>query len=158
MLIGKNSGNVWWPRTFVPGLQAKSTYQTVYVTGAWHCSWDNIISKSRTINQLGCLFTIYHQVNLFLPFSIYVILLNILNQTPHVQVKKALSMQLCVALNMPFKDIESDDAESSEIPTLIRFFNEDNRSEIAECHTRCNDMRTYLMRVMWINKRWECRF
>ena len=32
----------------------------------------------------------------------------------------------------PFKDIESDDVESSEIPTLIRFFNEGNRSEICQ--------------------------
>ncbi|KAJ5240419.1 uncharacterized protein N7469_002010 [Penicillium citrinum] len=41
-------------------------------------------------------------------------------------------MQLRVALNIPFKDIESDDVESSEIPTLIRFFNEGNRSEICQ--------------------------
>jgi hypothetical protein len=45
---------------------------------------------------------------------------------------KALSMQLCVSLNIPFKDIESDDVESCEIPTLIRFFNEGNRSEICQ--------------------------
>lgn len=45
---------------------------------------------------------------------------------------KALSMQLRVALNIPFKDIESDDVESSEIPTLMRFFNEGNRSEICQ--------------------------
>lgn len=45
---------------------------------------------------------------------------------------KALSMQLHIALNIPFKDIESDNIESSEIPTLIRFFNENNRSEICQ--------------------------
>lgn len=48
---------------------------------------------------------------------------------------KALSMQLRVALNIPFRDIESDDVDSSEIPTLIRFFNEGNRSEICQPNT-----------------------
>ena len=43
---------------------------------------------------------------------------------------RALSMQLGVSLNIPFKDIESDDVESNEIPTLIRFFNEGNQSDI----------------------------
>jgi hypothetical protein len=43
---------------------------------------------------------------------------------------KALSMQLRISLNIPFKDIESDDVESNEIPTLIRFFNESNQSDI----------------------------
>lgn len=48
---------------------------------------------------------------------------------------KALSMQLRVSLNIPFKDIESDEVESSEIPTLIRFFNEGNRFDIYQPNT-----------------------
>jgi hypothetical protein len=42
---------------------------------------------------------------------------------------KALSMQLRVSLNIPFKDIESDDVESKEIPTLIRIFNDGNQPD-----------------------------
>ncbi|KAJ5612016.1 hypothetical protein N7510_005210 [Penicillium lagena] len=40
---------------------------------------------------------------------------------------KGLSMQLRVSLNIPDKDVQSDDVEQHDIPTLIRFFNEGNR-------------------------------
>jgi hypothetical protein len=40
---------------------------------------------------------------------------------------KGLSMQLRVSLNIPDKDVQSDDVEQDDIPTLIRFFNEGNR-------------------------------
>jgi hypothetical protein len=42
---------------------------------------------------------------------------------------KGLSMQLRVSLNIPDKDIQSDDVEQDDIPTLIRFFNEGNRPD-----------------------------
>jgi hypothetical protein len=40
---------------------------------------------------------------------------------------KGLSMQLRVSLNIPEKDVQSEDVEQKDIPTLIRFFNEGNR-------------------------------
>ena len=40
---------------------------------------------------------------------------------------KGLFMQLRVSLNIPDKDVQSDDVEQDDIPTLIRFFNEENR-------------------------------
>jgi hypothetical protein len=43
---------------------------------------------------------------------------------------KGLSMQLRVSLNIPDKDVQSDDVEQDDIPTLIRFFNEGNRPGI----------------------------
>jgi hypothetical protein len=43
---------------------------------------------------------------------------------------KALSMQLRVLLNIPGKDVQSDDVEQDDIPTLIRFFNEGNRPDL----------------------------
>jgi hypothetical protein len=48
---------------------------------------------------------------------------------------KGLSMQLRVSLNIPFKDIESDDVESNDIPTFIRFFNKGNHSDIYQPNT-----------------------
>ena len=39
-------------------------------------------------------------------------------------------MQLRISLNIPLKDIQSDDVECHEIPILIRFFNESNQSDI----------------------------
>ncbi|KAJ5367174.1 hypothetical protein N7541_001115 [Penicillium brevicompactum] len=43
---------------------------------------------------------------------------------------KGLSIQLRVSLNIPSQDIQSDDVEQHEIPTLIRFFNEGNRPDL----------------------------
>jgi hypothetical protein len=43
---------------------------------------------------------------------------------------KGLSIQLRVSLNIPSKDIQSEDVEQNEIPTLIRFFNEGNRPDL----------------------------
>ncbi|KAJ5144283.1 hypothetical protein N7526_001791 [Penicillium atrosanguineum] len=43
---------------------------------------------------------------------------------------KGLSMQLRVSLNIPDKDIQSDDVEHDDIPTLVRFFNEGNQPEL----------------------------
>jgi hypothetical protein len=43
---------------------------------------------------------------------------------------KGLSVQLRVSLNIPSEDIQSDDVEQNEIPTLIRFFNEGNRPDL----------------------------
>jgi hypothetical protein len=37
---------------------------------------------------------------------------------------KGLSMQLRVSLNISDKDVQSDDVEQDDIPTLIRIFNE----------------------------------
>lgn len=42
---------------------------------------------------------------------------------------KGLSMQLRISLNIPLKDIQSDDVEQDEVPTLVRFFNEGNQSD-----------------------------
>lgn len=42
---------------------------------------------------------------------------------------KGLSMQLRMSLSIPFKDIQSEDVEQEEIPTLVRFFNEGNQSD-----------------------------
>jgi hypothetical protein len=39
-------------------------------------------------------------------------------------------MQLRVSLNIPTKDIQSDDVEQEEIPTLISFSNEGNQSAL----------------------------
>lgn len=43
---------------------------------------------------------------------------------------KGISMQLRVSLNIPSKDVQSDDVEKDEILTLIRFFNKGNRSDL----------------------------
>ncbi|KAJ5198760.1 uncharacterized protein N7498_001710 [Penicillium cinerascens] len=43
---------------------------------------------------------------------------------------KSLCMQLRVSLNIPDKDIQSDDVEQDDIPTLIRLFNEGNRPDL----------------------------
>jgi hypothetical protein len=43
---------------------------------------------------------------------------------------KGLSMQLHVSLNIPTKDIQCGDVEQEEIPTLIIFFNEGNKSAL----------------------------
>jgi hypothetical protein len=48
---------------------------------------------------------------------------------------KGLSMQLRVSLNIPDKDIQSDDVEQDAIPTLIRFFNEGNRPDLYQPNT-----------------------
>lgn len=48
---------------------------------------------------------------------------------------KGLSMQLRVSLNIPFKDVQSDDVEQNEIPTLIRFFNEGNQTDLYQPNT-----------------------
>src|ERR1700744_5598871 len=48
---------------------------------------------------------------------------------------KGLSMQLRVSLNIPLKDIQSDDVEQNEIPTLLRFFNEGNQSDLYKPNT-----------------------
>lgn len=39
-------------------------------------------------------------------------------------------MQLRVSLNIPDKDVNSEDVEQDDIPTLIRFFNEGNRPNL----------------------------
>lgn len=41
----------------------------------------------------------------------------------------SLAIQLHVSLNVPYKDICSDDIEQDDIPTLIRFFNERNQPD-----------------------------
>jgi hypothetical protein len=43
---------------------------------------------------------------------------------------KGLSMQLRISLNIPCKGIQSDDVEQNGIPTLVRFFNEGNQSDL----------------------------
>lgn len=43
---------------------------------------------------------------------------------------KGLSMQLRISLNIPDKDVKSDDVEQDDIPTVIRFFNEGNRPDL----------------------------
>ena len=43
---------------------------------------------------------------------------------------KGLSKQLRVSLNIPDKDVKSDDVEQDDIPTLVRFFNEGNRPDL----------------------------
>lgn len=48
---------------------------------------------------------------------------------------KGLSMQLRVSLNLPWKDIQSDDVEQDEILTLVRFFNEGNQSDLYKPNT-----------------------
>lgn len=42
---------------------------------------------------------------------------------------KGLSIQLRLSLNIPWKDVYSDDVEQDEIPTLVRFFNDGNQSD-----------------------------
>lgn len=37
---------------------------------------------------------------------------------------KGLSLQLRLSLNIPEKDIQSDDVEQQDIPTVVRFFAE----------------------------------
>jgi hypothetical protein len=41
-----------------------------------------------------------------------------------------LAIQLQVSLNVPYKDICSDDVEQDDILTLIRFFNERNQPDL----------------------------
>ncbi|CAI7627757.1 unnamed protein product [Penicillium pancosmium] len=48
---------------------------------------------------------------------------------------KGLSMQLRVLLNIPQRDIQSDDVEQDEIPTLIRFFNDSNQPDLYKANT-----------------------
>jgi hypothetical protein len=48
---------------------------------------------------------------------------------------KGLSMQLRISLNIPLKDIQSDNVEQNEIPTLLRFFNEGNQSGLYNPNT-----------------------
>jgi hypothetical protein len=48
---------------------------------------------------------------------------------------EGLSMQLRISLNIPLKDIQSDDVEHDEIPTLLRFFNEGNQSALYKSNT-----------------------
>lgn len=48
---------------------------------------------------------------------------------------KGLSLQLRVSLNLPWKDIQSDDVEQDEILTLVRFFNEGNQSDLYKPNT-----------------------
>ncbi|KAJ5904785.1 uncharacterized protein N7473_001701 [Penicillium subrubescens] len=48
---------------------------------------------------------------------------------------KGFSMQLRISLNIPLKDIQSDDVEQDEIPTLLRFFNEGNQSDLYKSNT-----------------------
>ncbi|KAJ5111788.1 hypothetical protein NUU61_001418 [Penicillium alfredii] len=48
---------------------------------------------------------------------------------------KGLSMQLRISLNIPWKDIQSDDVEQDEIPTLVRFFNDSNQSDLYKPNT-----------------------
>lgn len=43
---------------------------------------------------------------------------------------KGLSMQLRISLNIPLKDIQSDDVARDEMLTLLRFFNEGNQSDL----------------------------
>ncbi|KAJ5355386.1 uncharacterized protein N7496_012598, partial [Penicillium cataractarum] len=43
---------------------------------------------------------------------------------------KGLSLQLHVSLNIPDTDVQSDDVEQRDIPTLIRFFKEGNRPDL----------------------------
>lgn len=43
---------------------------------------------------------------------------------------KGLALQLYVSLHIPDKDVFSDDVEQKDIPTLVRFFTEPNRSEL----------------------------
>jgi hypothetical protein len=44
-------------------------------------------------------------------------------------------MQLRISLNIPLKDIQSDDVEQDEIPTLLRFFTEGNQSDLYKLNT-----------------------
>ncbi|KAJ5394721.1 hypothetical protein N7509_006508 [Penicillium cosmopolitanum] len=44
-------------------------------------------------------------------------------------------MQLCISLNILLKDNQSDDVEQDEIPTLLRFFNEGNQSDLYKSNT-----------------------
>ncbi|KAJ6168290.1 hypothetical protein N7497_001133 [Penicillium chrysogenum] len=48
---------------------------------------------------------------------------------------KGLSMQLRISLNIPWKDIQPDDVEQDDIPTLVRFFNEGNQSDLYKPNT-----------------------
>jgi hypothetical protein len=48
---------------------------------------------------------------------------------------KGLSMQLRISLNIPLKDIQSDDVEQDEIPTLLRFFDESKQSDLYKSNT-----------------------
>jgi hypothetical protein len=48
---------------------------------------------------------------------------------------KGQSMQLRISLNIPLKDIQSEDVEHDEIPTLIRFFNEGNQPDLYKPNT-----------------------
>jgi hypothetical protein len=48
---------------------------------------------------------------------------------------KGLSLQLRVSLNIPRKEIQSDDVEQDEIPTLIRFFNDSNQPDLYKPNT-----------------------
>lgn len=62
-------------------------------------------------------------------------ILHIRDFTEHVEPDltrpgEGLSMQLRVSLNIPEKDVQSDDVEQDDIYTLIRFFNNGNRSDI----------------------------
>lgn len=43
---------------------------------------------------------------------------------------KGFPIQLRVSLNIPSKDVQSDDVEQEDIPALIRFFNEGNRPDL----------------------------
>lgn len=48
---------------------------------------------------------------------------------------KGLSMQLRVSLNIPQKDMQSDDVEQDEITTLITVFNKGNQSDLYKPNT-----------------------
>ena len=46
-----------------------------------------------------------------------------------------LALQLRVSLNIPEKDVHSDDVEQDDIPTLIRFFAETNHTDSYQPNT-----------------------
>jgi hypothetical protein len=48
---------------------------------------------------------------------------------------KGLFMQLLFSLNIPDKAVHSEDVEQDNIPTLVRFFNEGNRSSLYQPDT-----------------------
>lgn len=45
------------------------------------------------------------------------------------------SLQMRLSLNIPDKDVQSDDVEQIDIPTLVRFFNDGNRTDLYQPNT-----------------------
>jgi hypothetical protein len=98
-----------------------------------------LLSSIQLLPPISTTFFILHIINLLRNLSISIMpsqnsfpaILHMRDFIDHMEQDptrpgKSLSLQLRVSLNIPAKDIRSDDVKQDDIPTLIRFFNEGN--------------------------------